>query len=126
MKILVSLFTALVFFVGCGESPKPKNPKPEWISKHSVGAVGICKTHMKGNAVQEDVAMNRALQKLAKAKKSTIKTSSTDSQKEKNGRYSSGHESHTSVSSDTTVSAHEEGTWRDPRTNTYYIWMVPN
>ena len=126
MKIFFSLFTALVFIVGCGETPKPKNPKPEWISNHSVGAVGICKTHMNGDAAQEEVAMDRALQKLAKAKNSKVITSSSDSQKEKYGRYSSGHQSETSVSSDTTVSSTEKGTWRDPRTNTYYVWMVPN
>jgi len=126
MKIFFSLFTALVFFVGCGETPKPKNSKPEWISHHSVGAVGMCNKHMKGNAVQEEVAMDRALKKLAKAKQSQVKTSSIDTQQETNGRYKSGHASETSVSSDTTVSSHEAGTWRNPRNNTYYVWMVPN
>ena len=126
MKIFFSLFAALVFFVGCGETPKPKSPKPEWISSHSVGAVGMCKKHMKGNAVQEEVAMDRALKKLAKAKHAVIKTSSIDSQKESNGRYKSAHESKTSVSSDTTVSSHEAGSWRNPRNNAYYVWMVPN
>jgi len=126
MKILFSLFIALLVFTGCGETPKPKDPKPEWVLKRSVGVIGVCKSHLRGNAVQEEVAMDRALKKLAKAKQSRIISSSVDVQKETNGRYKSAHETQANVSSDATVSSHEAGTWRNPRNNTYYVWMVPN
>jgi len=86
----------------------------------------MCATHMRGNAVQEEVAMDRALKKLAKAQSSSVKTSSKSSQHEVSGRYSSAHDSNTEIYSSATVSAHEEKTWRDPKTNTYYIWMIPN
>ena len=127
MKVLSSFFIALFLLSGCGETPKPKDPKPEWINNHSSGAVGMCATHMRGNAAQEEVAHDRALKKLAKQKSASVKTSSVTSQHEASGRYSSSYDSETSVSADVSnISAREEKTWRNPRNNNYYIWLVPN
>ena len=127
MKILFSLFVALFLLAGCGETPKPVEPKPDWISNHSVGAVGMCATHLRGNAVQEEVAHDRALKKLAKQRSASVKTSSVGTQHESTGRYSSSYDSRTSVSSDVSnISAREEKTWRNPKNNDFYIWLVPN
>jgi ferritin len=127
MKILFSFLVTLVFLSGCGETPIPKEPKPEWINNHNIGAVGMCATHMRGNAAQEEVAHDRALKKLAKQKSASVKTSSVSSQHENTGRYTSSYDSETSVSSNVSnISAKEEKTWRNPRNNDYYIWLVPN
>jgi len=126
MKILLSFFMALAFFSGCA-STKAKVSKPDWINNHSVGAVGMCATHMGGNAAQEEAAHDRALKKLAKQKSASVKTSSLSAQHEANGRYSSSYDSATSVSADVSnISAREEKTWRNPKNNNYYIWLVPN
>jgi len=127
MKIFLSFLVTLVFLSGCGETPIPKEPKPEWINSHSVGAVGMCATHMRGNAAQEEVAHDRALKKLAKQKSASVKTSSVSAQHESTGRYTSSYDSETSVSSDVSnISAKEKKTWRNPRNNNYYIWLIPN
>ena len=67
--------------------------------------------------------IDRALEKLAKQKESVIGTSAKSSQKESGGRYSSSYNSTTSVSANTTVSAHIVETWRNPRNNRYYVLM---
>jgi len=127
MKVIFSFFIALVLLSGCGEVPKPKDPKPTWINNHTIGAVGMCSTHMHGNAAQEEVAHDRALKKLAKQKAASVKTSSVSTQHENSGRYTSSYDSQTTVSSDVTnISAKEEKTWRNPKNNNYYIWLIPN
>jgi hypothetical protein len=127
MRLLLSIILLLGFVSGCKEAPapEPKNPRPDWISNHDVGAVGICGPHLRGNAAQEEVAYDRALKKLAKQKAASVKTESVGSQHEKIGRYSSTYDSQTTVSASATVSAQEKGTWRDPRTNIFYIWLAP-
>lgn len=128
MKIFFStiIFIGLLFS-GCG-TPKAtvKNAKPSWISKHQDGAVGICKVHMKGTSAQEETAQDRARTILAKNKSSYIGSSSIDSQNESAGRYTSSHQSVSRVQANTEISSHIKDSWRDPRTGTYYVWMVLN
>lgn len=127
MKIFFSFLTILLLLSACGEKPAPKVVIPDWIYNHNVGAVGMCATHVRGNAAQEEAAHDRALKKLAKQQSASVKTSSKSSQHESSGRYSSSHDSQTSVSSDVAnISAREEKTWRNPKNNNYYIWLVPN
>ena len=126
MKYLFSSLLLLFTFSACGEAPRPAAPSPftppVWVNGGS-GVVGMCATHMKGNAVQEQVAMDRALEKLAKQKESIVKTSATSSQNENAGSYNSSYNSGTTVQASTKVSAHIEKTWRNPRNNDYYILM---
>jgi len=127
MKLFFSFILAIIVFSGCNNPPKPVVPaKPSWIENHTVGAVGICDTHIRGDAVQEEVAMDRALKKLAKAKASAIQTSSASTQSEKAGRYNSKYESTTQIKSNTKINAQIKATWRNPSNNRYYIWMLPN
>ena len=127
MKLLfTSLLITLVFFSGClNDTPKPSvNAKPLWIGNHTEGAIGICDNHLKGDAAQEEVAMDRAIQKLAKAKLSSVKTASKSSQHENSGIYRSNYNTATIINADTTVKSRIKETWRDPRTNRYYVWLV--
>lgn len=129
MKLLfTSLLITLVFFSGClNDTPKASvNAKPLWINNPTEGAVGICDPHLKGAAAQEEVAQDRAIQKLAKAKKANVKTISESTQHENSGIYRSGFNTRTNVSADTTVKSRIKETWRDPRTNRYYVWLVCN
>ncbi|MBL0708356.1 MAG: hypothetical protein JJW00_04845 [Sulfurimonas sp.] len=130
MKILLSSIIIAIFFTGCIQAQqstpapvKKVDAKPDWING-SEGAVGICDSHFRGDAAQEQVAMDRALEKLAKQQKISIRTSSTSSQKEAGGSYASSHASNTSIDADTKVKAHIKNTWRNPNNNRYYIWMV--
>jgi hypothetical protein len=128
MKILFSLsfILALLFLGGCGASasPKPGYQKPEWVMNHSEGAVGICDTHMKGDAAQEQVAIDRALEKLSRQQGVEVQSQSVSIQKESAGHYGSGHSSSANIKSNNRVKASIKETWRDPKTNRYYVWMV--
>jgi len=126
--VLTSLALIAIVFSGCGGSyqsaqPVAVNAKPNWINNNSA-TVGICGTHMSGNAAQETAAMNRALAKLAQQESVNVNTNSTSTQKEVLGNYSSSQHIKTTVSATTQVKAHIEKSWRDPVTNTYYVWMV--
>ena len=130
MKLLSSLIIAMLLaFSGCNNPPKPAiapaksiNERPAWI--YGSGAVGMCGTHMKGTAAQEQVAMDRALEKLAKQQTVSVKSSSVSSQKEAAGRYSSSFNSNSTIDANAKVKGHIKATWRNPRNNSYYVWMV--
>jgi len=129
MRLLFSIILLAVIFNGCVVQPQVAQhkdssyEKPEWVTGLSGGVVGMCGTHMKGNAAQEQLAIDRALAKLAKQETVSVHTSSISSQKEVGGRYSSGFGSNTSIDANTKVKGHIKASWRDPRTNTYYVWM---
>lgn len=129
MKYLFSLsfIFSVVFFSGCGATapaPKAGHEKPEWVYNHTEGAVGICDTHMKGDAAQEQVAMDRALEKLSKQQGVEVQSQSVSQQKETAAYYSSGHKSTATIKANNKVNAKIKDTWRDPRNNRYYVWMV--
>ena len=127
MKYLFSTLIILFTLSACNQAPKPAvqtlQTSPLWIHGSKEGTVGMCATHMKGNAVQEQVAMDRAIEKLAKQKESTVQTSAVSSQNENAGSYNSSYNSSTTVKANTKVSAHIEATWRNPYNNNYYVLM---
>ena len=127
MKALFSSLTLILLVLsGCGSAPAPKRvkvEKPAWIN-NSAGAIGICDTHIDGNAKQEEVAIDRALEKLAKQEAVNVKTNSTSTQRENSGVYNSGYQSQTNIKANARVKASIKKSWRNPSTNRYYVWMV--
>ena len=122
-----ALIATLLTLSGCVPSAPAANSKydkPDWINNHSEGVVGICDTHMKGDAAQEQVAMDRALEKLAKQQGVQVQSESVSLQKESNLSYVSGHKSTANIKANNTVKAKIKASWRDPRNNRYYVWMV--
>lgn len=124
LKISSVIFITLLLSACGGSSAKPKNEKPDWIYNHSGGVVGICDTHMKGDAAQEQVAIDRALEKLSKQQGVEVNSVSISTQKESGGHYGSGHSSTAQIKASNKVKATIKETWRDPKTNRYYVWMV--
>ncbi|WP_373069616.1 hypothetical protein [Sulfurimonas sp.] len=123
----VSLAALILLLNGCmGPVPaaKAQNERPDWVYNHTEGAVGICDTHMKGDAAQEQVAMDRALEKLSKQQGVEVQSESFSTQKETAAYYSSGHKSSATIKANNKVNAKIKDTWRDPRNNRYYVWMV--
>jgi hypothetical protein len=127
MKRVFSTFILLILFLsGCNEVPPPyptASTPPSCIHGGDAGTVGMCGPHMNGNAAQEKVAMDRALETLAKQQESKVRTGSTSSQQENGLGYSSSYNSSTQVEATTTVKAHIVSTWRDPQNNNYYVLM---
>ena len=126
MRLILSSLTLVILVLsGCGSTPvqPAKHAKPEWI-KNGKGAIGICDTHINGNAAQEEAAMDRALEKLAKQQEVLVRTTSSSTQKENSGAYSSGYQSFTDIKADVKVKGRIKNSWRDPSNNRYYILMV--
>ena len=127
-KFFISIAFIGLVFTGCGGTQaKPqisKFTKPEWINNSQGGAVGSCGSHMNGQAAQEKVAMDRALTALAKQKQSSVASHSIGTEKESGIGYSSTNTDTTEVTSNAQVSSTTKATWRDPKTNIFYIWMV--
>ena len=127
MKIFFSfaLITGL-FFSGCFyDKPKPKNnTKPSWITSNQGGAVGSCGVHMNGTAAQEEAAQNRARTQLAMNKKSVVAANIVDNQQDNGFSNTTNTKVHANISTNVTVSSHIKDSWRDPKTNKYYVWMV--
>ena len=131
MKLAYSLLLLLSFMTltGCvSSSTAPvviQNQAPSWIhGSVKNGAVGMCDIHNKGEVAQEQVAFDRALVILAKEENSKVSSSSTSMQKESGGHYSSTDITHDNVNADATVKAHIKDSWRDPRTNRYYVLII--
>ena len=124
MKLFFSsLILSLLVLSGCGNNPQPaKQTKPLW-TNNSEGAIGVCDSHISGNAAQEQAAMDRALQKLAKQQAVSVKTSSVSAQRENGGMYSSGFDSRTEINANTKLNAHIKKSWRNPKNNRYFVWM---
>lgn len=129
-KYYISAVLIGFILAGCNNTqPKvqqkhSKYEKPEWINNTLGGAVGSCGSHMNGNSAQEEVAMNRALRELAKQKKANISSQSTSMQTENGIGYTSTNSNKTQINTDIQVSSKVKAKWRDPKTNTFYIWMV--
>ena len=123
--LLISTFLITLFISGCGgTSPTAKNQQPDWINNHSEGVVATCDTHMNGNAAQEELAFDRALTMLGKQKNATIQSNTSSFQKESSGGYSSGSRTKTNVTSNAKVQSTIKATWRNPKNNRYYIWLI--
>ena len=127
-KFFIFITLIGLVFTGCiGTQAKPENSKftkPEWINNAQGGAVGSCGSHMDGNAAQEKVAMDRAITALAKQKQSNVTSVSTGTEKEDGLGYRSTNTNKTEVTSNAKVSSTTKATWRDPKTNIFYIWMI--
>ena len=62
MKLFFSsLILSLLVMSGCANNPQPaeKHTKPLW-TNNGEGAIGVCDSHINGNAAQEQAAMDRA------------------------------------------------------------------
>jgi len=133
---LVSSLT-LVGMSACGSNtPAPaantqsNAQMPVWILNPNkdgiLGGVGSAKVHFKGSAAQRDLAIQRALNELAKQHGVQVHTETTQSQSDNNGMVSSRAGDYSFQTSDGKVSAHVEAVWQDPNTKEIFVWMRDN
>ena len=60
---LIAVGLTFFFVISCNQ--KQVKDKPEWLTDPGDGAVGSCKTHVKGRHYQEELAIARARERLA-------------------------------------------------------------
>jgi len=135
-RILISILSMLLLlvFAGCQAEKSSGinliNGKPEWFFAPSkegrIGGVGVSGVHVDGKTGQKSLAMQRALEEIAR--QMGVKVQSFSSLKSvsdtSSGTTTSGETSSFFTVDGTEVRARIEAIWEDPYTQELYIWMV--
>lgn len=122
-QLLVFIFTAF-FLLACNQEKNLK--KPEWVTDPGDGAVGSCKTHVKGRHYQEELAIARARERLAA--RYGVEVSSVQTIKEKivnEKAYVRSDKEILQTVNKTTVKAHVRETWIDKQYDEVWVWVYP-
>jgi len=122
-QILAFTLTAILL-IGCNQEKTQQ--KPEWITDPGDGAVGSCKTHVKGRHYQEELAIGRARERLAA--RYGVEVSSIQTIKEKivnEKAYVRSDKEILQTVNKTTVSAHVRETWIDKEYDEVWVWVYP-
>ena len=122
-QILVFTLTAILL-MGCNQEKTQQ--KPEWVTDPGDGAVGSCKTHVKGRHYQEELAIGRARERLAA--RYGVEVSSIQTIKEKivnEKAYVRSDKEILQTVNKTTVKAHVRETWLDREYDEIWVWVYP-
>ncbi len=122
-QLLVYIFTFFLLFA-CNQEKVQK--KPEWLTDPGDGAVGSCKTHVKGRHYQEELAISRARERLAA--RYGVEVSSIQTIKEKiinDKAYVRSDKEVLQTVNKTTVKAHVRKIWLDKQHDEIWVWVYP-
>lgn len=123
---LSCLAWALAGCVSMGSAPPAARDRPGWIDNPGEGASASAAMHVMGRHAQEELAISRAREELAKRQGVTIDSEHEVLQAADNHRMST-------VSSktireevkDREVKALLKGKWLDPVSGVLWVWVVP-
>ncbi len=130
MKNLLLIFVLSVFLLSsCTLLGGFSNRRPDWILDSSVSgkisAVGSSMPHIRGFDAQRKLAQSRAIDSIASQLgvkvSSILLTTQTGSY---NSASSSMHSESRQEVSGNMVKAVIRGTWQDPKTKEFFVWMV--
>ena len=131
------LFTLLlIFFAGCNEDVTPAQQIPSviypaWVNNPNInglkGAVGSSMPHFKGASYQRALAISRALDELAMEMGVQVSVVAKREESSNGDSVNTKSDIQTNQTvNNSTVTAHIEATFIDPRTNELFVWMVLN
>ena len=134
-KILTSIILAVfcLTFSGCfaekSDGVKLIQGKPEWFYHPSdgsnIGGVGVSGIHVDGKTGQKTLAMQRALEEIARQMGVKVQSfSSLKSVSDSSGSAVSGESSSFFTVEGNEVKARIKAMWEDSYTGELYIWMV--
>jgi len=124
IKQILAFIFAAILLIGCNQQKTQQ--KPEWITDPGDGAVGSCKTHVKGRHYQEELAIGRARERLAA--RYGVEVSSIQTIKEKivnEKAYVRSDKEILQTVNKTTVRAHVRETWIDKEYDEVWVWVYP-
>ena len=111
MKKTIIFFITIIFFSGCN-LPKQQTTKnvskqstePSWlldpyIDNDKIAAVGCARTHFKGKEAQKDLAISRAIDRIAVQNRVTVNNATLRNKSISNGRRGNSSSSSTSLQS---------------------------
>jgi len=122
-QVLAFTLTAILL-IGCNQQKAQQ--KPEWVTDPGDGAVGSCKTHVKGRHYQEELAIGRARERLAA--RYGVEVSSIQTIKEKivnEKAYVRSDKEILQTVNKTIVKAHVRETWLDREYDEIWVWVYP-
>ena len=129
--------TFIAFFIllaGCNATlPSTSNwgkakqdSRPDWINNPGNGVSASAGTHVRGKVAQEELAIQRAREELAKRAGVTIDSEQVSAQTVANGRANTvGQKVTHEVTSQTDVKGQVKAKWRDPNSDVFWVWVVP-
>ena len=121
---LIAVGLTFFFVISCNQ--KQVKDKPEWLTDPGDGAVGSCKTHVKGRHYQEELAIARARERLAA--RYGVEVSSVQTIKEKiinDKAYVRSDKEVLQTVNKTVVKAHVRKTWLDKQYDEIWVWVYP-
>ena len=122
-SIIISILCLLA--LGCQPETKP-NARPAWIQNFGDGAVGSCGTHLKGRHYQDELAISRAITRLAKRHGIEVSQIQQIQQSaNKNTSYVTSKSVTDMVMKNNTVKAHVRKVWYDKPKDTVWAWVHP-
>jgi len=124
IKLLLAFIFTTFFILACNQENVQQ--KPEWLTDPGDGAVGSCKTHVKGRHYQEELAIGRARERLAA--RYGVEVSSIQTIKEKivnEKAYVRSDKEILQTVNKTTVKAHVRETWIDKQYDEVWVWVYP-
>ena len=124
IKQLLAFIITGFFLLACNQEKIQQ--KPEWLTDPGDGAVGSCKTHVKGRHYQEELAIARARERLAA--RYGVEVSSIQTIKEKivnEKAYVSSDKEILQTVNKTIVKAHVRETWLDRQYDEVWVWVYP-
>ncbi|MGE4265969.1 MAG: hypothetical protein AB7F25_00905 [Deferribacterales bacterium] len=116
-------------FAGKTDGVRLINGKPEWFyhpsDGSSIGGVGVSGIHVDGKTGQKTLAMQRALEEIARQMGVKVQSfSSLKSVSDSTGSAVSGESSSFFTVDGSEVKARIKAMWEDPYTEELYVWMV--
>ena len=125
---VIALALVMSLVAGCASGPAPVagSPRPAWIDDPGDGAVGSSTTHVKGRHYQQELAIERAREKLAARLGVTVSSVQTVEEKVANSSASVVAKRNTvSIIENKTVRARVKETWYDSARDTFWVLVVP-
>ena len=106
MYKIILIVTSVILFVGCAlENNTPitkQNPEPKWlldpyIENDNYAAIGCAQKHFKGVSAQKDLAISRAIDRIATQNSVTVDNITLNEKSISNGQRTSSKESSSSL-----------------------------
>jgi len=124
----VRWFWLIVFLSACATAPEPvPTMRPAWIDHPGEGVSASAAFHVRGFAAQEELAITRAREELAKRQGVKIDSESLTLQRVEAGQQRTVAEKQISETvSGAQIKSSVKAKWLEPETGVLWVWVVPN
>ncbi len=124
---LIMLLSVLVSACATPAAPVAANARPAWIDNPGDGVSASAGMHVRGKAMQEELAISRARVEFAKRFGVTIESVGIYTKNMAGGKSTTtGSQVSQEQSKQTDVKAMVKAKWHDQEADVLYVWLVPS